>query len=112
MYNSTLPVVTNSSTATTQEQQPQQETQTTTVVNPNPLIDTGTYTYMPPNRKKRKPSNKTVVVHTTRNPTPPTPKIIIEQPRPRRPRKIKSTTILKERSTQTPHTKTTTYIQT
>jgi hypothetical protein len=65
------------------------------------------------NRKKQKPTNKTIVVHTSRNPTPPTPKIIIEQPRPPRlPRKLKSTTILKERTTQTPHTKTTTYIQT
>jgi hypothetical protein len=63
-------------------------------------------------RKKRKPTNKTVVVHTSRNPTPPAPNIIIEQPRPPRlPRKIQSTTVLKERTTQTPHTTTTTYIR-
>jgi hypothetical protein len=68
---------------------------------------------MAKDRKKPKPTNPTVIVHTSRNPTPPTPKIIIEQPRPARlPRKLKSTTVLKERTTQTPHTKTTTYIQT
>ena len=66
---------------------------------------------MQKDRKKRKPTNKTVVVHTARNPTPPTPKVIIEQPA-RLPRKIKSTTILKERTTQTPHTIKTTYVQT
>jgi hypothetical protein len=99
--------VTDPSNSTAQQQQ---QTQTTTIVSPNPLVDTGTYTYMRTDRKKRKPTNKTVVVHTSRNPTPPTPKVIIEQPR--LPRKIKSTTVLKERTTQTPHTTTTTYIRT
>jgi hypothetical protein len=96
----------------TAQQQQQTET-TTTMISPNPLRDKGTYTYMPNDRKKHKPTKKTVVVHRSRNPTPPTPKIIIEQPRPSRlPRKLKSTTILKERSTQTPHTTTTTYVRT
>lgn len=86
---------------------------TTTVINPNPLIDKGTYTYMAKDRKKRKTTNPTVVVHTSRNPTPPIPKVIIEQPRRvRLPHKLKSTTRLKEQTTQTPHTKTTTYIET
>ena len=106
-YNTTVPVATDPSNSTTQEQQ------TTTIISPNPLIDKGTYTYMSNDRKRHKPINKTVVVHTSRNPTPPTPKIIIEQPRPYRlPRKLKSTTILKERTTQTPHTTTTTYVRT
>lgn len=89
--------------------------QTQTVINPNPLVDTGTYTYMPNDRKKRKATKNTVVVHTTRNPTPPAPQIIIEQPPPQPPplpRKLKSTTILKERTTQTPHRKTMTYVRT
>ena len=47
-------------------------------------------------RKKRKPTKKTVVVHTSRNPTPPAPHIIIEQPRP----------------TRLPYTTKTTYIRT
>ena len=68
---------------------------------------------MPNNRKKRKATKNTVVVHTGRNPTPPAPQIIIEQPRPPSlPRKLKSTTVLKERTTQTPHTKTMTYVRT
>jgi len=109
-YNATVPVVTNPSNSTPQEQQ---QTQTTTIISPNPLRDKGTYTYMSNDRKKHKPTSNTVVVHTSRNPTPPTPKIIIEQPRPSRlPRKLKSTTILKERTTQTPHTTTTTYVRT
>jgi hypothetical protein len=90
-----------------------QHIQTTKTISPNPLIDKGTYTHMQTKRKKHKPVNKTVIVHTSRNPTPPTPKIIIEQPRPRRlPHKLQSTTVLKEQTTQTPHTTTTTYVRT
>lgn len=105
MNNSTHPLVTTNPLNGT--------TQTTTVVGPNPLVDTGTYTHMPTKRKKEKPANQTVIVHNARNPTPPTPKIIIEQPRRvRLPRKIRTKTILKEHSTQTPHTTTTAYVQT
>ncbi|CAF4346127.1 unnamed protein product, partial [Rotaria sp. Silwood2] len=108
-YNTTVPAVTVASNPTTQQQE---HIQTTTTVGPNPLIDKGTYTYMPTNEKKHKSTKKTVVVHTSRNPTPPAPKIIIEQPhRSRLPRKLQSTTVLKERTTQTPHTKTTTYVR-
>ena len=111
--NTTVPVVTDSSNSITQQQQQQEQTQTTRIISPNPLVDKGTYTYMQNDRKKHKPTSKTVVVHTSRNPTPPTPKIIIEQPRPSRlPRKLKSKTILKERTTQTPHRTTTTYVHT
>jgi hypothetical protein len=62
--------------------------------------------------KKAKSNDKTVIVHTSRNPTPRTPKIIIEQPRRRHrlPRKNRSTTVIKERTTRLPRTKTTTYI--
>lgn len=84
---------------------------------------------MPTKQRKEKQPNQTVIVHNVRNPTPPTPKIIIKQShrlptpptpniiieQPRRvrlPRKIKTKTLLKERSTQTPHTTTTTYVQT
>ncbi|CAF0773688.1 unnamed protein product [Rotaria sp. Silwood1] len=109
-YNTTVPAVTVASNPTTQQQE---HIQTTTTVSPNPLIDKGTYTYMPTDKKKHKSTKKTVVVHTSRNPTPPAPKIVIEQPRRSRlPRKIQSTTVLKERTTQTPYTTTTTYVRT
>ncbi|CAF2103532.1 unnamed protein product [Rotaria magnacalcarata] len=110
VYNNSVPPVTIATNPTTQQQE---QIQTTTTVNPNLLVDKGTLTYMPSDRKKHKRTNKTVVVHTSRNPTPPAPKIIIEQPqRSRLPRKIQSTTVLKERTTQTPHATTTTYVRT
>ncbi|CAF3306177.1 unnamed protein product [Rotaria socialis] len=86
MYNNIVPPVTVATNPTIQQQE---QIQTTTTVNPNLLADKGTLTYMPSDRKKHKRTNKTVVVHTSRNPTPPAPKIIIEQPhRSRLPRKI------------------------
>ena len=114
MYNSTVPLVTDPLNPTTQQQQQEQQTETTTIVDSNPLVDTGTYTYMPVKHKKgRSGNNTTVVVHNARNPTPPTPKIIIEKPHSiRLPREIRSTTVLKERSTQTPHVTTKTYVRT
>lgn len=112
-YNSTMPFMTVPSNLVSQQQEPTQTTTTTVEPSPNTLVDKGTLTYMVSDRKKHKPANKTVVIHTSRNPTPPAPKIIIEKPhRSRLPRKLQSTTVLKERTTQTPHTTTTTYVQT
>lgn len=108
-YNTNVPALPPTSNTTTQ---PQEHTQTTTTADTNTLVDKGTYTYMSTDRKKLKPTKKTVVVHTSRNRTPPAPNIIIEQPRRSRlPQKLQSTTILKERTTQTPHTTTTTYVR-
>jgi hypothetical protein len=90
MYNTTAPALTDSLVSSGQQEQ---HVQTTTMISPNLLVDKGTYTHMQADRKKRKPTIKTIVVHTSRNPTPPAPKIIIEQPRsPRLPRKLRSTT--------------------
>ena len=77
-------------------------------------MDKATYTHMTNDERTHKPSNKTVIVHTSRNPTPPTPKVIIEQPRRHRrvPRKIRSTTLVRERTRHDPRTKTTTYTRT
>jgi len=92
MYNTTVPIVTDSTYPST--------------------MDKATYTRMTSEDKKSKSNDKTVIIHTSRNPTPRTPKIIIEQPRRRHrlSRKNRSTTIIKERTTRLPRTKTTTYI--
>jgi hypothetical protein len=78
-------------------------------------MDKSTYTRMTDDDDddtSHKSNNKTVIVHTSRNPTPRTPKIIIEQPyrHHRRSRRNRSTTIVTERITRIPRTKTTTYI--
>lgn len=67
---------------------------------------------MPSDNKKHQSNEKTVIVHTSRNPTPRTPKIVIEQPRRRhrRSRKHPTTTIITEESRRLPRTKTTTYL--
>jgi hypothetical protein len=72
-------------------------------------MDKSTYTRIPSDDKNHKSNDPTVIVHTSRNPTPRTPKIIIEQPRRRHrvSRKKRSRTIVTERI---PRTKTTTYI--
>jgi hypothetical protein len=72
-------------------------------------MDKATYTRMPSEDKKSKSNNKTVFVHTSRNPTPPTPKVIIEQPRRRHRLPRKKTTIIEERTIQVPRTKTINY---
>jgi len=61
-------------------------------------MDKSTYTRMTSGDKKQKSNDKTVIVHRSRNPTPRTPKIIIEQPRRRHrlPRKNRSRIIIKE----------------
>ncbi len=76
-------------------------------------MDKSTYTRMTDGDEIKQNSNdKTVVVHTARNPTPRSPKIIIEQPRRhrRRSRKNRATTIVTERTTRIPRTYTTSYI--
>ncbi len=76
-------------------------------------MDKATYTRMTDDDDTRHNSNdRTLIVHTSRNPTPRTPKIIIEQPRRyhRRSRKNRSKTIVTERTTRIPRTYTTTYI--
>jgi hypothetical protein len=74
-------------------------------------MDKATYTRMASDDGRHKPSNKTVIVHTSRNPTPPTPKVIVEQSRRHRrgPRKSRSRTLVKERRIHDPHTETMTY---
>jgi len=80
-------------------------------------MDKATYTHMTNDDGTQKSNAKTVIVHTSRDPTPPPPQIIIEQPRRhhhhhhrRIPRKIRSTTLVKERTIREPRLKTTTYI--
>ena len=106
MYNATVPTIAVPSNSATQQQK---YMYTTTGDNSNPLIDKGTYTYIPVDRNKRKSSHRKVVVHRSRNPTPSTSKIVVEKPRRHRrlPRNHRSTTIVQEHTTKIPHTTTT-----
>lgn len=85
-------------------------------------MDKATYTRMASEDKKTKSNDKTIIVHSSRNPTPRTPKVVIERSRTpkvivershrrhRVPRKHRSRTVIEERSVRIPHTKTTNYI--
>lgn len=65
---------------------------------------------MPDDRRKHRTTKKTVVVHSGRHATPAAPQITIEKSRTSPSRKVKSTTVVKERTTQIPQT--TTYVRT
>ena len=78
-----------------------------------PTMDKATYTRMAnENDNDEKSNDKTIIVHSSRHPTPRTPKFTVEQPRRhhRRSRRHRSKTLVTEQTTRIPRHKTTTYI--
>lgn len=78
-----------------------------------PTMDKATYTRMAnENDEEAKSNDKTIIVHSSRHPSPRTPKVILEQPRRhhRRSRKHRSKTLVSERTTRIPRHQNTTYI--
>ena len=79
----------------------------------DPVITEVTHTRRRDDRKEYRPTNESVVVHTSPRQTPPASKVTIQHSRPSRlPRQRHSRTVIKEETTRTPHTTTTSHIRT
>ena len=107
--------VSSSSSSTHEIPDPATRTQTTRTrtIATDAFVDKATHTHIPDKKTKHKSSKRKVIFSRSRVVSPPILRTIAEPvPLPPLPRKIRATTLLKERTTQTPHTKTTTYIHT
>ena len=75
-------------------------------------MDKATYTRMATGSEADRSNEKTIVIHSTRDPASISPKIVLEEPRRhhRRPRRHRSKTLVTERTTRVPHHKSNSYI--